>query len=124
MSAVLEVGRVEAPVLGGPVNGRATDALVRVEGAVLPHGQSALFRGGPPRPGFAGKIDHQFTALVVAQFVVVVGEVIFRSEPGALLQGDDLESSLGELVSHDAGHQAGPDRDDINLLVLCHGAVS
>jgi hypothetical protein len=55
---------------------------------------------------------------------MIVGEVVLGGQPWTLLQRDDFQASLRQFVGHNAGHQAGANRDNINFLVLCHGAVS
>jgi hypothetical protein len=66
------------------------------------------------------QVDHQFAALVVAQLVVVVAEVVFRGQPGTLFQGNDFEPSLCQMIRRDPRDKASTDSDNINLLVLCH----
>ena len=55
---------------------------------------------------------------------MIVGEVVLRRQPGALLQRDDFEPGLRQVVGHDPGHETTADGDDVDFLVLCHSLAS
>jgi hypothetical protein len=105
-----EVRRQEAPVMTGPMQAGAADALAWRERAPAPHRQRALIREMPEGDGFDGIVGDELGAAPIAQFVADrrQHEIVARHAIGSALEPDHGQARLGQFASEDRAGQPMP----------------
>src|SRR5215813_4015059 len=117
-----EVTRQEPPVMSGPMQAGAADALARREGAPAPHRQRALVWEMAEGDGLDRVVGNELGAASVTQFVTDrrQHEVIARHAVGSALETDHGEAGLGQFAGEDRAGPAHPDHDRIDFLQTRH----